>query len=273
MAVERADVEVLQIRRVRLQDDLELIIVLKPVRVLAVAPVLGTPRRLHIGRAPRAGTQRPQSRRRMEGARAHFHVVGLEDEAALFGPVALQGQDQPLEGPRRVHMRGSLVMSDPMAGNVPGTLGGVRERGDDSSFEPVIPRRRYARCPSLEESSADHFRRRGSLQPEPRPGGARFDRPEGFGRVEQALLAEGLAAEKAGEQGAARGREEADLHLVAEALAHHRSDVAQAVDEAEFEGFCADAERAREKLAILGLQLRDPRRLVTRSTKTSWMRR
>ena len=30
----------------------------------------------------------------MEGAGAHFHVVGLQDHAALRGPEMLQGQDQ-----------------------------------------------------------------------------------------------------------------------------------------------------------------------------------
>ena len=104
--LERAEIELLQVRRVRLQDDLELVIVLQPVRVLAVAPVLGAAGRLHIGRAPGLRPQRAQGRGRVEGAGAHFHVVGLEDDAALVGPVALEREDQALEGARRVHMRG-----------------------------------------------------------------------------------------------------------------------------------------------------------------------
>ena len=35
----------------------------------------------------------------MEGARTHRHVVGLEDDAPLFSPVALQRQDEVLERP------------------------------------------------------------------------------------------------------------------------------------------------------------------------------
>ena len=35
----------------------------------------------------------------MEGAGAHRHVVGLQHDAALVGPVALQRQDQVLESP------------------------------------------------------------------------------------------------------------------------------------------------------------------------------
>ena len=52
----------------------------------------------------------------MKGAGAHLHVVGLQDHAALGGPVALQRQDQVLEGGGgwpilRVHGRGRLGRS------------------------------------------------------------------------------------------------------------------------------------------------------------------
>ena len=40
----------------------------------------------------------------MEGAGAHFHVVGLQDHAALLGPEPLQRQDQALERAFRAHM-------------------------------------------------------------------------------------------------------------------------------------------------------------------------
>jgi hypothetical protein len=36
----------------------------------------------------------------MEGTGAHFHVVGLQDDAALLGPEILELQDQVLEGKR-----------------------------------------------------------------------------------------------------------------------------------------------------------------------------
>ena len=83
--------------RRRLQDHLELVVVLQPVRVLAVAPVLGPARGLHIGGVPGLRPERAQRRRRVEGAGAHLHVVGLQDHAALLGPEALQRQDQVLE--------------------------------------------------------------------------------------------------------------------------------------------------------------------------------
>ena len=44
----------------------------------------------------------------MEGAGADFHVVGLQDDAALVGPIALQRQDQALERALRAHMGGNV---------------------------------------------------------------------------------------------------------------------------------------------------------------------
>src|SRR5512144_163047 len=49
---EALKIEILDVGRRWLQGHLELVILLEPVRVLAVAPVLGSPRWLHIGRAP-----------------------------------------------------------------------------------------------------------------------------------------------------------------------------------------------------------------------------
>jgi hypothetical protein len=33
----------------------------------------------------------------MEGPCPHFHVIGLQDDAALIAPIAMQGEDQVLE--------------------------------------------------------------------------------------------------------------------------------------------------------------------------------
>ena len=94
---QRAQVQFLEVGRRRLHDHLELVVVLHPVRVLAVAPILRAARGLHIGCVPGLRAQRAQGRGGMERARAHFHVVGLQDEAALAGPIVLQGQDQFLK--------------------------------------------------------------------------------------------------------------------------------------------------------------------------------
>src|ERR1700733_14956081 len=71
---------------------------LQAIRVLAVAPILWTPRRLHECGVPRLRTQCSQGCCRMEGAGTHFHVIGLQDNAALLRPEMLQREDQILEG-------------------------------------------------------------------------------------------------------------------------------------------------------------------------------
>ena len=96
-AAEALQVEVLEVRRRRLHDHLELVVVLQPVGVLAVAAVLGPARGLHVGRVPGLGAERAQGGGRVEGAGAHLHVVGLQDHAALLAPELLQRQDQVLE--------------------------------------------------------------------------------------------------------------------------------------------------------------------------------
>ena len=45
----------------------------------------------------------------MKGARAHLHVVGLQDHAALIGPEALQRENEALEGFFRAHVRGDGI--------------------------------------------------------------------------------------------------------------------------------------------------------------------
>ena len=97
---QRPQVEVLHVGRVRLQDHLVLVIVLQPVGVLAVAPVGGAARGLHIGRPPGLGPEGPQHRGRMQGAGPHLHVMRLQDQAAAIAPIAVQRQDQVLERQR-----------------------------------------------------------------------------------------------------------------------------------------------------------------------------
>ena len=80
---------------------LELVVVLQAERVLAVAAVGRAARGLHVGGAPGLRADRAQEGRGVEGAGADLHVVGLQDHAALLRPVALQREDQILEGARR----------------------------------------------------------------------------------------------------------------------------------------------------------------------------
>ena len=163
---ERLQIEVLQVRRRRLQDHLELVVVLQPVGVLAVAAVLGPARRLHIGRVPRLRPERAQRRRRVKGAGAHLHVVGLQDHAALLGPEALQREDQALERAFRAHVGGqgvhrqiSLARGFEARGTVSAGSGESRRSGAQflmagalgariRSIEPGIDRVRACRNPS-----------------------------------------------------------------------------------------------------------------------------
>src|SRR4029079_14053166 len=96
--VEALQIKVLNVGRRRLEDHLELIIVLKPVGILAIAAVLGPARGLDIGCTPRLRPERAQGGRGMECRRSHLHVVRLEDDAALVGPKPLKLQDQVLKG-------------------------------------------------------------------------------------------------------------------------------------------------------------------------------
>ena len=59
--VERLEIEVLDVVGRRLQDHLELVVVLQAVGVLAVAAVLRPARGLHIGRVPRLRPERAQA--------------------------------------------------------------------------------------------------------------------------------------------------------------------------------------------------------------------
>src|SRR5208282_5060009 len=86
---EAREVELLAVRRRRLQDDLELIVLLHTVGVFAITAVGRPARGLDIRSAPRLGPKGAECRGRMEGAGPDFDVVGLEDNAALLCPEAL----------------------------------------------------------------------------------------------------------------------------------------------------------------------------------------
>ena len=97
----------LAVRRAGLQDRLILVVMPKPVRVVAITPIGRPPAGLHVGSPPRLRPERTQRRRRVERPRAHFHVIRLQDDAALPRPKGVQPQDQLLEAWRLVgrHVR------------------------------------------------------------------------------------------------------------------------------------------------------------------------
>ena len=96
-SLERAQVDVLDVRRRRLDDHLVLVVVTEAVGVLAVAPVGRTHRRLHVGGPPGPRVEAAQERGRIEGAGADLGVVRLDDDAASLFPEGLQAGDDLLE--------------------------------------------------------------------------------------------------------------------------------------------------------------------------------
>src|SRR5262245_41109326 len=102
--LERIEVEILNVRGRRLQDHLKLVVMLKPVRILAVAAIFRPARRLNVSGIPRLRPERAQRRGGMESPRSHFHVVGLQNDAAPVSPVLLQGKNEALERPRGVQI-------------------------------------------------------------------------------------------------------------------------------------------------------------------------
>jgi predicted Na+-dependent transporter len=81
-----------------LEHHLVLVVVLQAVGVLAVAAVLGAAAGLHVGGLPGLGAEGAQEGGGVAGAGADFHVVGLQQRAALGVPVGLQREDDLLEG-------------------------------------------------------------------------------------------------------------------------------------------------------------------------------
>ena len=75
--LEALQIEVLNVMRRGLQDDLILVIVLHAVWIFAVAAIGGTAAGLRIGGSPWLGPERTQERRRVKGPGAHFKIIGL----------------------------------------------------------------------------------------------------------------------------------------------------------------------------------------------------
>ena len=100
IALQRLQIELLNILRRGLQDHLQLHVLEQPVGILAVASVRRTPRRLHVRDLVRLRSQHAQERFRSHGAGADLNVVGLLQHASALGPKSLQAQDEFLERER-----------------------------------------------------------------------------------------------------------------------------------------------------------------------------
>src|SRR5207247_1103173 len=94
---EAREIELLAVRRRRLEDDLELIVLLQPIGIFPIAAIGRPPRGLHIGGAPGLGAESAQRSRRMERAGPDLDIVRLQNDAALLRPEALQIENKRLE--------------------------------------------------------------------------------------------------------------------------------------------------------------------------------
>ena len=103
--LERLQVEVLHLVGGGLEDDLELVVLEQAIGVLAEPPVVGPPRRLHVGDVPVRRPEHAQQRLGVRGAGADFEVQGLLQQAPVGGPELLQLEDQVLEGQRDMNWR------------------------------------------------------------------------------------------------------------------------------------------------------------------------
>ena len=181
---EALEIEILQILRRRLEDHLELVVVLQAIGVLAVTAVGRPARGLDIGRAPWLGAERAQRRGGMEGAGADLDVVGLQEDAALLGPEALQDQDQFLKARRAMRAHRNSIPERTGADNSM-ALESVKDGGRASAPAPgrrsgSLPRdrsrRRSGGIPRARSFlRADRCGR--SVARRPGPGGARCSLP------------------------------------------------------------------------------------------------
>ena len=80
---QRVQVQLLKVIRRRLDANLELVVVLKTKRVVAIATVGGAPRGLDIGSTPRLGSDRAQEGGGVKCSRPHFQVIGLLERCIL----------------------------------------------------------------------------------------------------------------------------------------------------------------------------------------------
>src|SRR5262249_53735541 len=95
--LEGVQVQILNLGRRGLENDLELKMTVDPERILAVATVHRASGGRAIGGPPGLRTEHPEESIRMHGPRADLDVVRLLEHGALSAPVLGEGQDQLLE--------------------------------------------------------------------------------------------------------------------------------------------------------------------------------
>ena len=121
-----AQIEVDDVRRSRLQHDLELVVLVEAVRIFTIAGVLRTTRGLNVGGTPGFRPQSPQKGRSMGRAGTDFQVDRLQQSTALAVPIFLQAQDYFLKGNHSLCRR---FLSAPVDSKNEGALPFLTETG------------------------------------------------------------------------------------------------------------------------------------------------
>ena len=95
--LQRLEVKLLRVAGIGLEDDLELVVHLHAVRVLAVTPIIRADGGLDVSHVPRLGTQDAQGGSGVQRARAQLRIIRLPDQATVICPEVLEGEDDGLE--------------------------------------------------------------------------------------------------------------------------------------------------------------------------------
>src|SRR5688572_3271295 len=145
--LEAFEVELLYLVRRRFEDHLILVMLEQAVRVLSKASIIGAPRRLHVGHAPRLGAEDAEQRLGMGCARADLEVERLLQQTPVRGPVRRQLEDEVLK-------RHAILNPARRDGEDRAALGPIstsspdawRSAPDARSPAPARPVVRQARC-------------------------------------------------------------------------------------------------------------------------------
>ena len=92
-----AQVDLLGVSWVRLEDDLELVVQLHAIGIFAIATVIGSHRGFYIAYIPGLRSKHAQSGSRIHRTGPHLSIVGLPDQTALLIPEVLQGHEDGLK--------------------------------------------------------------------------------------------------------------------------------------------------------------------------------
>ena len=95
---QRIQVQLLGVLGARLNEHLELVIVLHAIGILAIAAIGGTAAGLRVARAPRLLAEAAKQRGGVERTGTHLGIVGLHNGAAMAGPILLELENHLLEG-------------------------------------------------------------------------------------------------------------------------------------------------------------------------------